>query len=208
MVPFDYFEVRLEVDPCYPSVEPRVTETAGRLPHLSDRHINADGRCCLVVWEQWLVQAEDTSFAGFLAGPLRQFFLSQSLFEKTGEWRFGERAHGTAGILEAYAEVLGVKQKQHALISRLELLSKPWPKGHWPCPCGSGRIIRKCHQEELWSLHQRVPPAIAKRMLRKLGESIDADAKLAEVLTQLDKLKKRRVETVIGAMLPSRFGRG
>ena len=206
--PFDQFEVRIEVGPKYPSSEPRVFETAGRIPRTIERHVYDDGSCCLVVWEQWLAVAKDTSFSSFLEGPLKQFLLSQVIFEQTKKWRFGERPHGTAGMIEAYAEILGVKPKKTEILSRLELLAHPWPKGHWLCPCGSGRIIRKCPREELWSLHQRIPPGLAKQMLRKLGVAFEIDAKNGILRRRLAKAKKRNLNSVVDAALPLRNGQG
>ncbi len=113
---FDHFEVKIEVDANFPLAEPKVIETAGRIPHRAERHVNADGSCCLGVWERWLIDAEDTSFGSFLKGPAHDFFLSQWFFENTGKWRLGERPHGTTGMLEAYAEVLGVKPKKSAVV--------------------------------------------------------------------------------------------
>ena len=45
-------------------------------------HINPAGDCCIMVWEEWLVLAPDTSFRGFLRGPVHDYFLNQWWFEK------------------------------------------------------------------------------------------------------------------------------
>ncbi len=169
--PFDQHQVRILVTDGYPEQEPKVFETGGRIPRNLDRHINTDGACCPAVWEEWLVKAPDTSFKGFLEGPVHEFFLSQLLFEKKGYWRFGERSHGIDGIVEGYADVLEVTADQKIVLTYLRTLAKPWPKGHWPCPCGSGLKLRHCHHERLHDLHQHVPPRMAKRMLNRLKES-------------------------------------
>ena len=70
--------------------------------------------------------------------------------------------------MEAYADALGIPHKKKDLIYHLRLLSKDWPKGHWLCPCGSGKRLRHCHRDDLMALHEKVPPQIAKRMLRRL----------------------------------------
>ena len=169
--PFDQYQLRVLMADGYPKREPKVFETGGRIPRDRDRHINLNGDCCLTVWEEWLVTAPDTSFSGFLEGPVHEFFLSQWWFEKKGVWPFGARPHGADGMLDAYAEVLGVPAQQETVFNYLRALAKTRPKGHWPCPCGSGLKLRHCHRERLHELHQRVPSRMAKRMLLRLRES-------------------------------------
>ena len=166
--PITAFDIRIVMGKRYPIQEPKVFETAGRIPRSPDRHINDDGDCCVTVWEEWLTEAGDTSFSAFLNGPLREFFLGQYWFEKTGKWPFGERSHYEKGLVEAYADVLGIPHKKQDVIYYLRILSQDWPKGHWLCPCGSGERIRHCHRADLMALHERLSPTMAKRMLRRL----------------------------------------
>lgn len=167
--PITEFVVRIELSPLYPRREPKVFEVGGRIPREPDRHINPDGDCCVTVWENWLVTADDPSFSGFISGPLNEYFLGQYWFERTGKWPFGERAHGAPGLAEAYADALGIPNKREDLIYYLRLLSQDWPKGHWGCPCKSGRLLRHCHHQHLLDIHRRVPPVMARRMLRRLS---------------------------------------
>lgn len=169
--PISEFDVKIVIDDRYPKQEPRVFEVGERIPRCADRHINPDGACCVTIWEDWLLRADDTSFAAFMNGPLREFFLGQYWFERTGKWPFGERPHYEDGLVEAFADVLGISQKKKDVIYYLRLLAQPWPKGHWMCPCGSGHILRHCHKDNLNVLHGKVPPNMAKRMLRRLNFS-------------------------------------
>lgn len=166
--PFDEYQVRILAFDGFPQVEPKVYETAGRIRRSPDLHVNSDGDCCLTVWEEWLVVASGTSFGDFLSGPVHEYFLNQWWFARTGRWRFGQRSHGARGIVEAYADVLGIQPIQRDVIYYLRLLSKDWPKGHWCCPCGCGIKLRNCHREELKKLHRSVRPKMASRMLRRL----------------------------------------
>lgn len=168
--PISEYEIEIILPRTFPRREPKVFETAGRIPRCADRHINPDGDCCVTVWEHWLATADDRSFAAFLNGPVHEYFLGQYWFEKTGKWPFGERAHGGRGLEEAYADALGIAPKTSKLLYHLRLLSQDWPKGHWSCPCGSGKRLRDCHRDDLMALHRRVPPPIARRMLRRLEE--------------------------------------
>jgi hypothetical protein len=168
--PIAEFGIEITVSERYPSAEPKVFEVKGRIPRVAERHINPDGDCCVTVWEHWLVAANDRLFAAFLGGPLREYFLGQFWFEKTGKWPFGERPHGRRGLEEAYADALGIANKKADILYYLRLLAKDWPKGHWCCPCGSGKLLRHCHRAKLMSLHHAIPPTIARRMLQRLRE--------------------------------------
>lgn len=166
--PLTGFEVRIVLPYDFPRGEPSVAETAGRIPRTPDRHVNGDGSCCVTVWEHWLATASDHSVAAYLAGPIHEYFLAQFWFENKKEWPFGERPHYAVGLVEAYNDALGLKLSAERLAYHLRVLSQAWPKGHWLCPCGSGRFIRKCHRDEMMALHEQIPPALAKRMLKRL----------------------------------------
>lgn len=166
--PITAFDVEMELSDRYPRREPKVFEVGGRVPRKPERHINPGGDCCVTVWENWLVATNDHSITNYLNGPLNEYFLGQFWFEKTGKWPFGERSHGVKGLEEAYADALGIPNKRGSLHYHLRMLSQDWPKGHWLCPCGSGKILRYCHRDDLWALHGKVNPAIARRMLKRL----------------------------------------
>ena len=167
--PISEFDIEIIVPNRYPQRQPKVFEVGGRIQRKPDHHINADGDCCITVWEHWLLTAANRSFAAYLSGPVNEFFLGQYWYERTGTWPFGERPHGQEGLIEAYADPLGIPPWKKNLIYYLELLSQDWPKGHWLCPCGSGNRLRYCHRADLMMLHNRVPPHIAKWMLERLA---------------------------------------
>lgn len=167
--PISEFDIEIIVPNRYPRCEPKVFEVGGRIRREPDRHINADGDCCVTIWEHWLLTAPDHSFTAYLNGPVNEFFLGQYWFERTGTWPFGERPHGQKGLVEAYADLLGIPPKKNELVYYLRLLSLGWPKGHWICPCGSGKRLRHCHRADLMRLHDGLPSALAKSMLKRFA---------------------------------------
>ena len=125
-------------------------------------------KCCTGIFEEWIATNPNRTIGEFFDGPVRNFFLSQIYFEKHNAWPFGERAHGNAGVVEACVDLLELP-KNEALIKRyLAVLSRAWPKGHWLCPCGSGERIRHCHRDDLQTLHDRLRPVLAMRLLKRL----------------------------------------
>lgn len=162
--PFDAFEISALLPIGFPMVEPFVWETGGRIPRMAERHIYPrPGNCCLCVWEEWLWGKPDVDFEDFLVGPLHSYFVSQSIFEMTEEWPFGERDHDKKGLDQALAEMLS--DVPNVLVDRaLAILSQPKMKGHARCPCGSGLRLRDCHYHELVSARQKLPPLSWKKL--------------------------------------------
>ncbi len=170
--PFDCYQVELQIPSNFPWHEPTVFETGGRIPKNIDRHvIPSNGSCCLGVWEEWLVNVPGHSFDKLMTGWLYDFFFSQSWFEAKGEWPFGQRSHGKAGIVESYADLLGVTLDAKVIADHLKLLARETIKGHSLCPCGSGKRLRKCHRDSIQLLSNRIRPTMAKRMLNRIASN-------------------------------------
>jgi hypothetical protein len=147
---------------------PLLIETGGRIPRIDDRHITNGGGACLLVPEEWLVRPqEERTVLHYLDGPVRNYFIWQSLYERGQSPRYQGRSHAKDGLIEAYGEMLGLKSE--ASISRyLEYLSKKKIKPHWPCPCGSGNQIRRCDCVHFRELQSKIPRHIAKSALARL----------------------------------------
>lgn len=161
----DRYSVEIALLADYPDSVPLVWETGGKIPRDADHHINVDGEACLFIPdERWRVYPPGATFLEFLDGPIRNFFLGQSIFQRTGEWPFGQRRHGAAGIMEYYGELLGTGDVT-VIIAYLECLSRPTLKGHWPCPCKSGKRLRDCHRDQVDILRARTPSEVADKSL-------------------------------------------
>jgi hypothetical protein len=165
--PFDSYEVEVVIKAGFPAEEPVVFETGGRIPREIDRHIfPRTGACCVGVWGEWLFGPNELTIKIFLAVIMHDYFVSQTYFDLKGVWPFGERSHGLAGVIESYADLLGVQNNVAVVSSHFRLLSQKQIKGHARCPCGSGKRVRNCHKEELDILKQRLDPLDAKHMLK------------------------------------------
>ena len=162
------YDIRIFFPSSFPAAEPKVLETGNTIPHHEDYHINPDGTCCVVIWEAWTATKEEISVQTYFDGPLKNFFLGQHHKALTNRWPFGEEKHGKQGLIDAFAAILGCSRNEKKVRYLLRVLSKDWPKGHWDCPCGSGRIIRKCCAKDLADLSNRIPKKNAQRMLARL----------------------------------------
>ena len=162
----DEYSVEITLGRDHPKTLPIVREVGGRVPWIADRHVNQDGTACVLLPdERWRVWPVGSTLLDFLNGPVRNFFLGQSLVEQGDPWPLGQWAHGVEGIRNYYAELLGT-QDVSVICAYLESLSAKRIKGHWPCPCGSGKRLRDCHGETVSNLRQKIAPETAGNSLR------------------------------------------
>jgi hypothetical protein len=109
-----------------------------------------------------------STLTGFLEGPVRNYFIGQSLVARGDPWPFGEHGHSIKGILDFYAILLGTKDI--LTIQRyLNCLRNRPIKAHQPCPCGSGKRLRDCHCSQVDELSKRIKPEYAARALRYIA---------------------------------------
>jgi hypothetical protein len=159
----DRYAVEIALLADFPESVPLVWEVGGRIPRNADYHINAGGEACLFVPdERWRAYPPGATFLQFLDGPVRNFFLGQSIFRETCQWPFGQRPHGAPGIYQYYEELLGCADKE-IVREYIDFLRKPQVKGHFSCPCKSGKIVRQCHRQQLADLRAKIPYDVAER---------------------------------------------
>jgi hypothetical protein len=161
----DRFVIEIELPERGRDTIPAIREIGGRIPRIVDNHINPNGDICLFVPdERWRVFPRGATLLDFLNGPVRNYFLGYCLKEAGEDWPFGERHHGKSGIIEYYEEVVGTNN-QVVIKKYLEVLSSKNLKGHWKCPCLSGKKIRDCHQSQLEDLRQKIDRSAAEKSL-------------------------------------------
>jgi hypothetical protein len=162
----DRYEIEVLIPNDFPRSAPEVYETAGRIRRVADEHVYISGRVCLFVpGEKWRYWPEGGTLVDFLRGPVLSYFIGHAHYELTGEWPLGERSHGPEGVFEAYEEMLGTHDRD-VIIEFLRVLAHPAPKGHWTCPCTSGRRLRDCHRSLIADLRVKITPEEAALALR------------------------------------------
>lgn len=162
---FDAYDVEIEVRE-FPKLEPRVFERGGRVKQ--GQHRNPDGSCCTGVFEVWRAQNPGATLVDFLSGPVRHFFLGHHSFEKTGEWPFGERSHSAPGVVEAAAELLGIRANKNEVARYLRALVNERYNSNQLCPCGSRRRAGICHDRVIRDLRHRIDRRDARAVLDRL----------------------------------------
>jgi hypothetical protein len=165
---FDRYVIEMKLLQDYPKSLPVVWEIGGRIPRTADFHVNpADGTACILLPdERWRIWPSGSTLLQFLDGPVRNFFLSQSLVRLGESWPFGQWDHGAKGIREYYSELLKTDDVR-VIIGFLEMLTRKKIKGHWPCPCRRGTRVRECHREFINDLATKIPRSVVVNSLEK-----------------------------------------
>lgn len=166
--PLATYDIRIELLTGFPAAEPMMFELAGAFPHDVDHHVNSDGSCCFGVWELLRVQKPDMTVRDFIDGPVRSFFFSQHYKATTGHWPFGEFSHGNAGLVEAYAELLGCRPDLRIVEGLLRVLSLKWKRDRKPCACSSGKRLRDCCRTRLHLMPKPMGYRDARLLLARL----------------------------------------
>ncbi len=139
----DTFLVMITLPYDYPQSPPFVQETGGRIP--ADFHQNPDRTLCLGIPIELRQRFKrEPTLLAFVKNLLIPYLYSYSYFEKYGKLPFGEFAHGGRGIREYYQELFKTDDI-YIVLELLKIMAEGSYKGHHICPCGSGKILRNCH---------------------------------------------------------------
>jgi hypothetical protein len=141
----DSFEILISISELFPQSPPSTKEIGGRIPNTF--HHFHDGSLCLgAPLHIRMTFLQNPTLLGYVENLVIPYLFSFCYWEKLGKMPFGELSHGINGIMEYYRDLFSSKNDM-AVINILKTLAENKFKGHHYCPCGSGKIIRKCHGE-------------------------------------------------------------
>ena len=142
----DAYTVEINIPKEYPKELPTIKETGRRIKR-EFRHIYNNHELCLATFaDMKLKLGENFKLLDWIDNFVVPYFFSNSYFEKYKILPFGERSHGSIGILEFYTEYFKVDNKKSAY-NILKYSCEKKYRGHDECPCGSGEKIRNCHKD-------------------------------------------------------------
>lgn len=151
----DAFSILIMLPRDYPDSPPTVQETGGRIP--ADFHQYGDRTLCLGAPVEVLRRFKaDPRLVTFVETLVVEYLYGYAYFEKNGEMPFGELSHGAQGIREYYQDLFNNDNRQ-VVLALLKVMADGSYRGHHPCPCGSGKILRKCHGPSILELLKQLP---------------------------------------------------
>ena len=133
----DQYEIAMSVASSFPQSAPVVREVGGRVP--KDFHKMTGGELCLGSPTRLrLILSETSSLLCFIERCVVPYLYGYSLVERGGTLPFGELAHGTKGLREDLADLVGFTDER-ILDQFVRLISlKKRHANKRGCPCGSG----------------------------------------------------------------------
>jgi hypothetical protein len=144
----DAYQIRMRLPPAFPDDLPLAWETGGRIPQ--SFHRNPDGSLCLGAdIEQRMVLQSAPTLPRFIDRFVIPYLFGRSFFEKHGTMPFDELSHGDEGIQEHIASLFHSSCNKNVVeFLRLAGLKKRIAN-KYPCPCGSGRRLGRCHHRRV-----------------------------------------------------------
>lgn len=133
--------MRLEIPSSYPNDIPRLF-----IRDLPDgfSHVYLDNSCCIgSIGEVIRFLALKPKIDEFFNEFIDPFIFSVLWYRDYGTYPFGERAHGSDGLLDFYKNDLKMSYSQY--LKMVEIVSLNKYKGDLPCFCGSNKKLRDCH---------------------------------------------------------------
>ncbi|MFN0044431.1 MAG: YecA family protein [Alphaproteobacteria bacterium] len=142
------FDLEITVPENYPAHLPSVRETGGQIDPAYE-HLYTDRSFCLAVpVEARRIFRQRPTLLGFVEDLVVPYLFSYCHRQRYGTYPFGDQPHGVAGILAYYRDIFELTDERVILYVVLFLMEHGY-RGHHPCPCGSGRVVRKCHGDQL-----------------------------------------------------------
>lgn len=166
----DDFTIVMEVSLGFPNELPVIKETSNKIPETFE-HVNIDKSLCLGIETEIKIKLkENPTLLNWFQTFVVNYFYSAMYYNKYGRIPYGERPHGTKGIIQFYMDFLNVDniQKIYDILNAIEMDEI---KDFYKCPCGSLKKIRKCHLSQI-------------NLLKKVGVKSD--------LKEISKLIKRK----------------
>lgn len=117
----------------------------GRQIRQDYHHYYSDGSFCLATDSQIRIHYIDGfDLVAWMSEFVELYYFSYEYYERFGIFPFGERNHGSWGIMQTYQDFLMAKDEIETYML-MRFIKDQVYRGHHPCPCGSGKSLRNCH---------------------------------------------------------------
>lgn len=159
----DSYDIKILLGPDFPLSLPLVYETSKKARNFHTNH--GDHSLCLGAPPALFEKLNQNPSVSYLIEKLIIPFLYKASYkDKYNDVPGGELPHGTDGIAEYYSsEIKGFSKE--LILKFVQLFKQGKVKGHWNCPCGSGKKIRNCHSALFVRIREKikdVPKSILK----------------------------------------------
>lgn len=135
-------------------------------------HCYSDGRLCLATDAQIRIHfIKGFDLVEWMSEFVEAYYFSYEYYKRYGIFPFGERAHGSTGVLQTYQEFLNAKDIYETL-KLMRYIKNQTYRGYLQCPCGSEILLRLCHGQAMLRFYSDV--RLKKIMINDL-DAIDKE---------------------------------
>lgn len=138
-------------------------------------HYYPNGKLCLATDSQIRIRFIDGfDLIAWMSEFVELYYFSYEYYERFGIFPFGERDHGSWGIIQTYQDFLIAKDEIETY-KLMHFIKDQMYRGHHPCPCGSGKSLRNCHGQAMLRFYK---DALIKKIM--IDDLDDFDRELTE----------------------------
>lgn len=138
----DVYDIKIVLHRNFPKILPIVSVPSKKTINF---HTYDDTTLCLGATNELKERLrENPSLLYLIEKIIIPFLYKASYTKKYSITPGGDLSHGDQGLAEYYSEKLNLNDKK-LVLQFTRLLKNGKLKGHWTCPCGSGKKIRNCH---------------------------------------------------------------
>lgn len=191
----DTYDIDLDIPGDFPASPPIVYERGGKIPDDFGHFMQAGNLCLGAPVEVRRRFSQHRNLLRFIDDQVVPYLFTYSYKRDHGQLPFGERSHGSTGLIEYYTEFFGTSAI--TAMKLLKCLADGIAPPLMPCPCGSGSKLKDCHGPKLEQLRPHLPPSRFEAELRQmiqLARAADLRLPEREVLPKrMWKQKERRL---------------
>ena len=166
----DAYRLQVDVSRQFPIDIPRVMELDERIPRRAEYHVSNEGTLCLgSSLRLHLIAITALDLTEFIQCSVVPYLYANSYREQEGVYPFGELAHGAVGLLDDYAQILGLNRPEQAAEGIALIAMKRRLANKRRCPCGCGLRLGACRFNE--TVH-RLRAQLGRPLFKHLCEQI------------------------------------
>ncbi len=152
----DCFQLALDIPDDYPASPPFVYDTENKIPKDFGHFMEAGNFCLGAPVEVRRRFAQHRNLLCFIEDQIIPYLFTYSYKRDHGTPPFGERSHGTIGLIQYYNEFF--ETSAIASMKLLKCLADDFAPPMMACPCGGGRKLQDCHGSKLTELRPHLSP--------------------------------------------------
>ena len=134
---------------------PYVIDT-GRQISQDYHHYYPNGMLCLETDTRIRIRFVDGfDLTAWMLEFVEVYYFTYEYYERFGTFPFGERSHGILGIIQTYQDLLRTKEEVETY-KLMHFIQDRAYRGHHPCPCDSGKSLRKCHGQAMLRFYKDI----------------------------------------------------